>query len=60
MRELRTERSTDPYFAGGVLGRSRVVPSRAVLKTFLLHIYGSDRRNTHPSDLKHNNFGTLQ
>ena len=60
MREFRTEKSTDPYCAGGDHGRGRVMPARAVLKSFVLQKYGSDRRNTYLSDLKHNKNITIQ
>ena len=50
MREFWTEGSTDPYCARDSLGRGRVVPTRAVLKSFSLQSCGSDRRNTYPSD----------
>lgn len=43
---------TGRYCAGSGLGRGRVAPSRAVLRSFLMQHYGSDRRYGYQPDLK--------
>ena len=47
MREFRIERLTDLYCAENGLGRDRAVPSRGVLKSFLLQHYVSSGRYTY-------------